>query len=175
MTTLLFCITPLEVSPPTEEFGLKQQLELMLHATKSSCHERVYLCLLSGAGGLFIHHICAQVGRSVFHMVWLSLSQQHCGNEGCLNLFVTAPFNGNNDFMTQLLCQDIELSRRAEGGGNGEVWRFESVYIRLLLCCSLECNMLDLVFVPVGFSLDTELWFYGCIQRRTVIMSLLCL
>lgn len=69
-----------------------------------------------------------------------------------------------------------------EGGGNGELEErdgnreteieegscagqnvrsgFESVYIRPLLCCSLECNMLNLVFTPasgVGFSLHTEL------------------
>lgn len=49
-----------------------------------------------------------------------------------------------------------------EGSCTGQSVRsgFESVYIRPFLCCSLECNKLNLVFTPasgVGFLLNTEL------------------
>ena len=40
-------------------------------------------------------------------------------NEGYLNLFVSAPFSGNNEFMPRPLWPDIELSRRVEGGEGG--------------------------------------------------------
>ncbi len=85
-----------------------------------------YLCLLLGSAEPFICHICAQVdqwwsSRSGFSHGVNITSRRRCGNEGYLNLFVTAPFSRNNDFIPQLLCPDIELSRRVEGGGNREL------------------------------------------------------
>lgn len=56
-------LMPLEVSPPTEEFRLKQQSELLLRSASLFFHLvltlRSFICLLLGAGEPFIRHICS--------------------------------------------------------------------------------------------------------------------
>ena len=132
--------------------------------------------------------VTSVLGRitGVFPTAWISPSRRRCWKRRAALTSLSAHLSAGTMRLCLGLCDQI-LSYRDEWreergeqrGGRGR-WKqreteieegscagqnvsggFESVYIRPLLCCSPECNMLNLVFTPasgVGCSLHTELW-----------------
>lgn len=134
----------LEVSPPTEEFRFRfpcsKPISLSFHLVLKEGHlliTSVPVCINEGAGWGFSH------GVDITFLPALWKPGLPAGKMTLYHSFCTLILSYRDEWREV----EMEIEEGSCAGQNVRIG-LESVYIRPLLCCSLECNMLKVVFTP---------------------------